>query len=261
MYLSIIKHIVPLSFIILTIAVLLLFLYIRKGLITTNKIIKREIKGIKEQFERDINDNQGYLKRELSRINKDNSNKSNKGSETSVGNLAELKGLKQEIAILNQEIAGLKEKNKKQYDEPKSMIIKPMQEEQKSNTKPDDDKQNQSKSTEQINNNSRPDQSTQVDSKKEDKIWVQKTMEGLKKLEISDTKKDMYLLKSGNDFLLNLVDLSPTSYTDIMSLYDSIIIFPAGFKAINEVIMLKNPKYSKHGDFFQFEDQGEITVN
>lgn len=189
------------------------------------------------------------------------SNKSNKNPET----LGENSG---KLSDLNKKLNDLKQTNEDQHAIIGHKIEKLEQIVSENLRTPEEPKPNNDhdggpdklSSTDQ-GEDGNPDQNSQSDQKQEEKIWVQKTAERLKKLEVSNTRKDMYLLKSGDDFLLNLVDLTPPSYVNNMNLYDSIISFPTGVKTINKVTMSKNPKYSKHGDFFHFEVRGEITVN
>ncbi|MCB5265289.1 MAG: hypothetical protein LHW41_03465 [Candidatus Cloacimonetes bacterium] len=207
-------YIAILSFTVLAVAVVLLFLYIRGEL-------------------KDINESLSYKSYKNYKTSKDDSNK---------------------LSNLTRQLNDMKLAIEKQRTVFESRITKL---EQIKNENADMQERSKPKKENTVSQEgskrSVPEQDT--------RIWVQRTEDGLKKLEVSDTKKDMYLLKKGDYFLLNLTDLRPSSYVDIMNLYGSIIGFPAGFEAINKITMSVNPRYNKQGDYFHFEAQGEITVN
>jgi len=95
---------------------------------------------------------------------------------------------------------------------------------------------------------------------KDDKIWVWRTEEGLKKLKPIDYQRNIYLCKRGNDYLLYLDDLQNSNINDIIRLYGEIIDFPPKLQFNDQIIMKKNPLYEKQGIYFIFRTKGEIAI-
>lgn len=95
---------------------------------------------------------------------------------------------------------------------------------------------------------------------KDDKIWVWRTEEGLKKLEPVSNPHSIYLLKDGENYLLYLENLNIENINDIIRLYSDIIDFPANIQLSDQIIMKKNPQYKKQGNYYIFHSKGEVSI-
>ena len=94
----------------------------------------------------------------------------------------------------------------------------------------------------------------------DNKIWVWRSEEGLKKLEPISNPKGLYLIKEGAKYLLYLDNFSKENINDIMRLYREIIDFPANIQINDQLIMKKNPIYEKQGNYYIFREKGEVSI-
>ncbi len=78
---------------------------------------------------------------------------------------------------------------------------------------------------------------TQEEPVKDDKIWVWRTEEGLKKLEPVSNPHSIYLLKKGKDYLLYLERLNIENINDTIRLYSDIIDFRVNIQVSGQLIM------------------------
>ena len=94
----------------------------------------------------------------------------------------------------------------------------------------------------------------------DNKIWVWRSEEGLKKLEPISNPKGLYLIKEGAKYLLYLDNFSKENINDIMRLYREIIDFPANIQINDQIVLKKNPIYEKQGNYYIFRAKGEISI-
>jgi len=100
-------------------------------------------------------------------------------------------------------------------------------------------------------------------SEKETKtpLWVKRTQEGLFRLEKADKPTEMFLIPQGNRFLLNIKNLEPSNYSNIVVLFDDVLEFPVGPEFIGSLKMEKHPEYEEQNGQFVFIAKGKIKVN
>ena len=103
-------------------------------------------------------------------------------------------------------------------------------------------------------------QRAKEEPKEDNRIWVWRSEEGLKKLEPVSNSKGLYLIKDGAKYLLYLENLSPENINDTMRLYREIIDFPANIQIIDQIVMNKNPIYEKQGNYYIFREKGEVSI-
>lgn len=94
----------------------------------------------------------------------------------------------------------------------------------------------------------------------DNKIWVWRSEEGLKKLEPVSNSQGLYLIKDGAKYLLYLDNFSKEKINDIMRLYREIIDFPANIQINDQIVMNKNPIYEKQGNYYIFREKGEVSI-
>ena len=94
----------------------------------------------------------------------------------------------------------------------------------------------------------------------DNKIWVWRSEEGLKRLEPDSKQRGLYLIKDGAKYLLYLENLSPKNINDTMRLYREIIDFPANIQLTDHIVMNKNPIYEKQGNYYIFREKGEVSI-
>ena len=96
----------------------------------------------------------------------------------------------------------------------------------------------------------------------DNKIWVWRSEEGLKKLEPISNPKGLYLIKEGAKYLLYLdsVLMRIEKINDTMRLYREIIDFPFNIQVSDQLIMKKNPIYEKQGNYYIFREKGEVSI-
>jgi len=94
----------------------------------------------------------------------------------------------------------------------------------------------------------------------DNKIWVWRSEEGLKKLEPVSNPKGLYLIKDGTKYLLHLDNLYKENINDTMRLYREIIDFPANIQINDQIVLKKNPIYEKQGNYYIFRAKGEISI-
>ncbi len=94
----------------------------------------------------------------------------------------------------------------------------------------------------------------------DNKIWVWRSEEGLKKLEPVSNPKGLYLIKDGAKYLLYLDNLYKENINDTMRLYREIIDFPANIQINDQIVMKKNPIYEKQGNYYIFREKGEVSI-
>ncbi len=101
---------------------------------------------------------------------------------------------------------------------------------------------------------------TKEETNNDNKIWVWRSEEGLKKLEPVSNPKGLYLIKDGAKYLLYLDNFSKERINDIMRLYREIIDFPANIQINDQIVMKKNPIYEKQGNYYIFREKGEVSI-
>ena len=101
---------------------------------------------------------------------------------------------------------------------------------------------------------------TKEETNNDNKIWVWRSEEGLKKLEPISNPKGLYLIKEGAKYLLYLDNFSKENINDIMRLYREIIDFPANIQINDQIVMKKNPIYEKQGNYYIFREKGEVSI-
>ena len=94
----------------------------------------------------------------------------------------------------------------------------------------------------------------------DNRIWVWRSEEGLKKLEPVSNPKGLYLIKDGAKYLLYLDNLYRENINDIMRLYREIIDFPANIQLTDQIVMKKHPIYEKQGNYYIFREKGEVSI-
>ncbi|NLA44797.1 MAG: hypothetical protein GX869_04020 [Candidatus Cloacimonetes bacterium] len=94
----------------------------------------------------------------------------------------------------------------------------------------------------------------------DNRIWVWRSEEGLKKLEPVSNPKGLYLIKDGTKYLLHLDNLYKENINDTMRLYREIIDFPANIQINDQIVLKKNPIYEKQGNYYIFREKGEISI-
>ena len=98
------------------------------------------------------------------------------------------------------------------------------------------------------------------DTTENDKIWVDKSIEGMMLLYESQDKKDIYLLKDENHYLLHIVDISVEDYWRLTAIYEDVIDFPHKVTKSDELEMSENPIYVKDNSGFRFKEKGRISI-
>ena len=101
---------------------------------------------------------------------------------------------------------------------------------------------------------------TKEETNNDNKIWVWRSEEGLKKLEPVSNPKGLYLIKDGAKYLLYLDNLYKENINDTMRLYREIIDFPANIQINDQIVMKKNPIYEKQGNYYIFREKGEVSI-
>jgi len=101
---------------------------------------------------------------------------------------------------------------------------------------------------------------TKEETNNDNKIWVWRSEEGLKKLEPVSNPQGLYLIKDGAKYLLYLDNFSKERINDIMRLYREIIDFPANIQINDQIVMKKNPIYEKQGNYYIFREKGEVSI-
>lgn len=94
----------------------------------------------------------------------------------------------------------------------------------------------------------------------DNKIWVWRSEEGLKKLEPVSNPKGLYLIKDGAKYLLYLDNLYKQNINDTIRLYREIIDFPYNIQINDQIVMKKNPIYEKQGNYYIFREKGEVSI-
>ena len=94
----------------------------------------------------------------------------------------------------------------------------------------------------------------------DNKIWVWRSEEKLKKLEPVSNPQGLYLIKDGAKYLLYLDNFSKENINDIMRLYREIIDFPANIQINDQIVLKKNPIYEKQGNYYIFREKGEVSI-
>jgi hypothetical protein len=91
------------------------------------------------------------------------------------------------------------------------------------------------------------------------RLWVRRTSEGVKLLERSESKSDLYLLKNGADFDLFITGSIAHNVNNLIKIYGSILEYPLS-DARGKILMIRQPLYRELGGKFYFAKKGEFTI-
>lgn len=102
---------------------------------------------------------------------------------------------------------------------------------------------------------------TDSDNEVDSRIWVKKTTDGLHRLEIAEKPTDIYLSSQGDRFLLHIVRLEPSNFSNIVILFGDVLDIPVGFESVKSLEMVVHPIYEELNGSFVFFSKGRIKVN
>lgn len=95
----------------------------------------------------------------------------------------------------------------------------------------------------------------------EKRLWVEKTLDGLMRLQKTDKPKGIYLVEANKKYQLHLANMDPGLLANFTILYKDILEFPAGYSSVSSLEMEEHPVYEKQNEFYLFRKKGKIKIN
>jgi len=95
---------------------------------------------------------------------------------------------------------------------------------------------------------------------KENRLWVEKTTDGLKRLQKADKPSGIFLVEVNKKFQFHLANMDPGDLVNYTMLYKEIIQFPAAYTTVARMEMEEYPIYEKQNQYFIFRKKGKIKI-
>jgi len=92
------------------------------------------------------------------------------------------------------------------------------------------------------------------------RMWVEKTTEGLKRLQKTDKPSGIFLVEVNKKYQFHLANMDPGNLVNYTMLYKEIIQFPAAYSTVSRMEMEEYPIYEKQSEYFIFSKKGKIKI-